>query len=223
MCRRCAEDASKMRHEKNHKCEKMRRDASKIRRLLFDSFRTKGSAKMEPPLGAASSASSAATEDMVLPGKQSPASKKKIPTRTVSMGPVQVDTRGQTVADRWSKVRGNVLAVSRLRSAPQDEPASGASEGDPPSPDSDAVVEGAPPDELNVVGGENAGQSSVKRVARQSVVIESFFQFIFARLRTCIKEWDLSGLPDWRPRLGRTPQFQASHPLLDTGSRCHGR
>ena len=39
MRRKCAEDASKMRHEKNHKCEKMRRFASKIRRLFFDSVR----------------------------------------------------------------------------------------------------------------------------------------------------------------------------------------
>ena len=36
MRRRYVEDTSKMRHEKTHTCEKMRRDASKIRGLFFD-------------------------------------------------------------------------------------------------------------------------------------------------------------------------------------------
>ena len=35
MFRRCVQDAQKI-HEKGHKCEKMRRDASEIRMLVFD-------------------------------------------------------------------------------------------------------------------------------------------------------------------------------------------
>ena len=41
MRRRCGEDASEMRHEKNQKCEKMRRDAPEVRRLFLDSIRPK--------------------------------------------------------------------------------------------------------------------------------------------------------------------------------------